>query len=75
MCIANCMVTKQNIEMIDRGDCLCTQIDCEQIRSRINQQQIAEHFGNEGLHHLCTKPLYAGDEGLRGRNILQLVVD
>ena len=44
--------------------CICRRIDCEQIRSRIN---------HEGLCQLCV--LYAADEGLRGRNVLQLVVD
>ena len=38
----------------------CRQIDCEQIRSRINQQLIAGHSGHKGFH---------------GRNVLQLVVD
>ena len=46
------------------------QIRCEQIRSRINQQLIAERFG------LGTKKLlYAADEGLHGQNVMQLVVD
>ena len=30
-------------------------IDCEQIRSRINQQLIAGRFRPEGLHQLRTK--------------------
>ena len=45
----------------------CTQIDCEQIRSRINQQLIAGHFGHKGPRQLCTKlkdTVY--DEGLCG---------
>ena len=33
----------------------CRQIDCEQIRSTINPQLIARHFGYEGLHQLCAK--------------------
>ena len=33
----------------------CGRIDCEQIRSRINQQLIAGRFGHEGLCQLCTK--------------------
>ena len=32
--------------------------DCEQIRSRINQQLIAGHFGHEGLRQLCTKTIF-----------------
>ena len=31
------------------------QTDCEQIRSRINQQLVAGRFGHKGLHQLCTK--------------------
>ena len=33
----------------------CRRIDCEQIRSRINQQLIAGRFGHECLHQLRTK--------------------
>ena len=33
----------------------CRQIDCEQIRIRINQQLIAGRFGHEGLRQLRTK--------------------
>ena len=33
----------------------CRRIDCEQIRSRINQQLIAGRFGHEGLRQLLTK--------------------
>ena len=32
----------------------CRRIDCEQIRSRINQQLIAGRFGHEGLRQLRT---------------------
>ena len=57
----------------------CRRVDCEQICSRINQQLIAGRFGQEGLRQLRTKhrctQLYTADEGLRGRNVLQLVVD
>ena len=73
----------------------CTQIDCEQIHSSINQQLIAGCFGHEGLRQLCTNLknmvwdlshcaltnqwdlsfLYAADECLRSRNVLQSVVD
>ena len=35
---------------------------------------VAGHFDHEGLRQLHTK-LYATDEGLRGQNVLQLVVD
>ena len=38
----------------------CRRIGCEQVCSRINYQLIAGHFGYEGL---------------RGRNVLQSVVD
>ena len=34
---------------------LCRRIDCEQLRSRINQQLIAGSFGHEGLRQLRTK--------------------
>ena len=37
------------------GDGICRRIDCEQIRSRINQQLIAGRFGHEGLRQLHTK--------------------
>ena len=33
----------------------CRRIDCEQIRSRINQQLIARCFSRKGLHQLYTK--------------------
>ena len=36
------------LSLTKRCSC-CRQIDCEQIRSRINQQLIAGHFGHEGL--------------------------
>ena len=38
----------------------CRQIDCEQIRSRINQQLIAGRFGHEGLCillHICSQSI------------------
>ena len=47
-----------------RFDEYCRQIDREQIRSRNNQQLIAGCFDQNVL--------YAPDEGLRGRNVLQL---
>ena len=58
----------------------CRQIDCEQLRSSINQQLIAGHYSHEGLHQLRTKlnstqHLYAADEGIHGWNVLQSVVD
>ena len=50
---------------------LCRQIDCEQIRSRINQQLVAGYFSHEGLH--CV--LYTADKGINACSILQPVVD
>ena len=41
------------------------------VAESINQQLIAGRFGHVGLR----KFLYAADEGLRGRNVLQSVVD
>ena len=35
--------------------CSCRRIDCEQIRSRINQQLIAGRFSHVDLCQLCTK--------------------
>ena len=47
----------------------CRRIDCEQIRNRISQEPICRRFG-----HTYKAVLYAADEGLRGWNVLQLVV-
>ena len=53
----------------------CRRIDREQICSTINQQLIAGRFGHAAAYKTVCKVLYAADEGLRGRNVLQLVVD
>ena len=48
------------------------------VAESINQQLIAGRFGHVGLRQLRTNlyaDLYAADEGLRGRNVLQSVVD
>ena len=50
----------------------CRLIDCEQLHSSINCQLIAGCFGHVGLRQLV---LYAADEGLRGQNVLQSVVN
>ena len=53
---------------------LIRRTDLEQIRSRINNNLIAGHFGPVGLCQLCAK-LYAVDnavdKSLQGRNVLQ----
>ena len=45
----------------------CRQIDCEQIRSRINQPLIAGCFGPKAFVSCVQNVLYAADEGLRAK--------